>query len=376
MKKILVTGSGGFVGKNLCAKLGTLDNVQVLTFTRKDSNDTLASHVNNADIIFHLAGVNRPENDEEFAKDNTLLTKNIVALLEKKKTKTQLIVTSSTQALLDNPYGKSKLDAENIALEWAKASDNLAFVYRLPGVFGKWCKPNYNSVVATFCYNIAHNLPITINDPKCIIKLAYIDTVIKQFTDHLANDPSKQNSGLYAIESTFDVSLGELSERIKAIHAIRSSLIVPNLDDALNKYLYATYISYLETDDFSYSLNKNTDNRGWLAEFVKSKQFGQIFISKTKPGISRGDHWHNTKIEKFLVVEGDAEITFRNKTNSQDIIRYQVTGEDLTVLDIPTGYVHAIRNTGETDLLTIFWANEILDKAYPDTYYEKVENGD
>jgi UDP-2-acetamido-2,6-beta-L-arabino-hexul-4-ose reductase len=169
------------------------------------------------------------------------------------------------------------------------------------------------------------------------------------------------------------VSLGELSQRIQSIHDIRTSLVIPNLEDLLNKFLYATYISYLPTDAFSYNLTKNSDNRGWLAEFVKSQQFGQVFISKTKPGISRGDHWHKTKIEKFLVVEGEAEISFRKKIDTQEVIRYRVTGDDMEVLDIPVGYVHKIKNVGSTDLITIFWANEMLDKENPDTYYEPVD---
>lgn len=374
--KVLVTGSSGFIGKNLCSDLKLRDDVELLTFSRDQSIDELPSLVLDSDFIFHLAGVNRPKDETDFTKENIGLTEKIIETLRVESKKTPLLITSSTQADLDNPYGNSKLAAEEAAFNWHKESSAPVYVYRLPGVFGKWCKPNYNSVVATFCHNIANNIPIEIADPTRVITLTYIDDVIGDFTQHL-NESSKDIdfSKHQLVNRTFDISLGDLSDRIHVLRDIRTKLVIPNLEDPLNKFLYATYISYLPTDDFSYSLTKNSDDRGWLAEFVKSKQFGQVFISKSKPGITRGDHWHKTKIEKFLVVEGTAEITFRNKINEQDVIRYNVSGNEMTVLDIPTGYVHAIRNIGETDLVTIFWANEILDKEKPDTFYEKVEQG-
>lgn len=373
--KVLVTGSSGFIGKNLCSELQLHDDIELLTFSRDQSVDELSDLVTGADFIFHLAGVNRPKDETDFAKENTGLTEQIVQILRSANKKTPLLITSSTQADLDNPYGRSKLDAEKIVFDWNKESGTPVYVYRLPGVFGKWCKPNYNSVVATFCYNIANDIPIEISDPARIITLAYIDDVVDSFIQHLNPTQDKEIDYLAQqyISRTFDVSLGDLSDRIKTLYHIRTDLVVPNLEDLLNKFLYATYISYLSTDNFSYNLTKNTDDRGWLAEFIKSKQFGQIFVSKSKPGITRGDHWHKTKIEKFLVVEGEAEIAFRNKINDQDVIRYRVSGDDMTVLDIPTGYVHAIKNVGNSDLITLFWANEILNKEKPDTHYEKVE---
>lgn len=369
--KVLVTGSGGFIGRNLCSALELREDIELLEFNRNSSQASLTDYVSQADFIFHTAGVNRPQNDEEFTTVNTQLTEKIIDILREKQRNTPLLITSSTQATLDNAYGKSKLAAEEAILKWHKETNAPVIIYRLPGVFGKWSRPNYNSVVATFCNNIAHDLPITISDPSHVLTLAYIDDVVRDFISHL---DSPQLSVEYPpITRTFEVSIGDLSERIYAIKNIRSDLIIPNLDDLLNKYLYATYVSYFKTDDFSYKLAKNSDNRGWLAEFVKSKNFGQIFISKTKPGISRGDHWHKTKIEKFLVVEGEAVVTFRNKTGDQDVISYNVSGDDMCVVDIPVGYVHAIKNIGNTDLVTIFWANELLDKENPDTYYEKVE---
>lgn len=374
--KVLITGSSGFIGKNLYSDLKLREGVEILTFSRNQSIDELPALVLDSDFIFHLAGVNRPKDEADFAKENIGLTEKIIETLRVAGKKTPLLVTSSTQADLDNPYGNSKLAAENAVFNWHTESSAPVYVYRLPGVFGKWCRPNYNSVVATFCHNVANDIPIEIADPTRVITLTYIDDVIEDFTQHL-NDSSEDIdfSKHQLVSRTFDISLGDLGDRIHTLRDIRTKLVIPNLEDLLNKFLYATYISYLPTNDFSYSLTKNSDDRGWLAEFVKSKQFGQVFISKSKPGITRGDHWHKTKIEKFLVVEGLAEITFRNKINSQDVIRYKVSGDEMTVLDIPTGYVHAIKNTGETDLVTIFWANEILDKEKPDTFYERVEQG-
>lgn len=372
MRNILVTGANGFIGRNLCAQLALIDGVNVSTYTRQNSIQDLSNLVSNADFIFHLAGINRPKDESEFTEGNSDLTKSIVDILRAKKLKTPLLTTSSTQAELDNPYGKSKLAAEQHVQAWHSESQAPVFIYRLPGVFGKWCRPNYNSVVATFCYNIANNLPIQIADPSHVITLAYIDDVIHDFVSHLSTESTDYTS-IREPSRVFSLNLEELSDRIYAIRDIRNTLVVPNLEDILNKFLYATYISYLNEDDFSYPLAKNSDQRGWLAEFIKSRQFGQVFISETKPGISRGDHWHHTKIEKFLVVRGEAEISFRHKIDSQKIIRYRVSGSDLKVVDIPVGYVHAITNIGEDDLLTIFWANELLDKAAPDTYYERVE---
>ncbi|HEY0965726.1 MAG TPA: NAD-dependent epimerase/dehydratase family protein, partial [Candidatus Saccharimonadales bacterium] len=289
--KVLVTGSSGFIGRNLCSALQLRDDIELLTFTRGQSLEELEQLVLNVDFIYHIAGVNRPQSDDEFATGNTDLTKHIINVLKSASKKTPLLITSSTQAELDNPYGKSKLAAEQAVFGWHQTSASPTYVYRLPGIFGKWCRPNYNSVVATFCNNIANDLPITVSDPSHIVTLAYIDDVVDTFLRHLDEDKAEYDS-YQSLGRTFDISLGELSERLYAIHDIRTSLVVPNLSDTLNKFLYATYVSYLQTDNFSYNLTKNSDERGYLAEFIKSHQFGQIFVSKTKPGISRGDHWH------------------------------------------------------------------------------------
>lgn len=371
--KVLVTGSSGFIGKNLMSALKLQKDIDVLEFSRNQSSSTLPELVLQADFIFHLAGVNRPQNESAFTKDNVGLTKDIVNILRSSDKKTPLVVTSSIQAELDNPYGKSKLEAERIVIEWGRQSDAPIYVYRLPGIFGKWCKPNYNSVVATFCFNTINHLPIEVSDPSKIITLSYIDDVINSFIGLIDRAPgTTKRSGFQSINRTFDVSLGELKNRIDALHNIRTKLLIPDLNDTFNKFLYATYTSYLPADQFSYNLSKNSDERGWLTEFVKSNYGGQVFISSTKPGISRGNHWHKTKIEKFLVINGSAEIILRNKVNDSAAIKYMVSGDDMSVIDIPVGYVHAIKNIGKTELLTIFWASEILDKQFPDTFYEEL----
>lgn len=376
MKNVLITGADGFIGKNLFVRMQQDDNIKVSKFTLDNSPQELEQLILEADFIYHLAGVNRPTDVKDFSKHNKDLTTEIIRTLQHSNLKTPLLITSSTQAALDNPYGESKLAAEEAVFEWSKESGSPVYVYRLPGVFGKWAKPNYNSVVATFCYNMAHDKEIEISDPKHEITLAYIDDVVEQFYSIMSkNTPSPE--GLLYISPTFTLTLAELSNRIYAINKIRQSLVIPDLSDDLNKYLYATFLSYLPTNNFSYNLSKNTDNRGWLAEFIKSDYFGQIFISKTKPGVTRGDHWHHTKIEKFLVIEGDAEINFRNILNEdKEIITYKVSGRTATVVDIPPGYTHSITNTGKSDLITLFWANEIFNKDRPDTIYEKVKKGD
>lgn len=372
MKTILVTGSAGFIGKNLCAQLELDKDLTILRFDRDNTAKELETYVNKSDFIFHLAGINRPKDEKDFDTGNRGLTEDIVALLKKENQKTPILMTSSIQADLDNPYGQSKKAAEEAIFKFTKLNKSPAYVYRLPNVFGKWCNPNYNSVVATFCHNISHDLPITMSDPSNEVNLVYIDEVISDFIKAYRGEIQAHNDGYCHVPRSFKITLGELRSQIESFHDSRTNLTMPNLEDDFSRFLYATYISYLAPDDFSYQLTTNTDDRGWLAEFIKSDQFGQIFISKTKPGITRGNHWHHTKIEKFLVVDGLAEIRFRKIDNSKEIISYKVSGDKLTVLDIPSGYTHSIKNIGDSDLTTIFWADEIFNKEKPDTYYEEV----
>lgn len=368
--RVLVTGSAGFVGRNLVATLRLRPDTEVLTFDQGDDADRLDDLLDRADFIFHLAGVNRPPSDDDFAEVNTGLTERLTTSLAGLGKSTPILLTSSTQAELDNPYGRSKKDAEQAVAQYGEDVDAAVYVYRLPGVFGKWSRPNYNSVVATFCHNIAHGLPITISDPSHVIELVYIDDVVDSFMSRLEDVvPGVRTC---SVERTFEVSLGELAARIKGIREMRETLMIPDFSDLLNRFLYATYTSYLPSDQFAYSLRKSSDERGWLTEFVKSPTFGQIFVSKTCPGKTRGEHWHHTKVEKFYVVSGQGRIAFRLVDGSGEFFEVAVDGERGQVVDIPTGYVHNIENTGSDDLITIFWASELFSSARPDTYYEKV----
>lgn len=370
--RVAITGAHGFIAKNLRARLALDERIEVLEITRKTSEADRVERLLAADFIFHLAGVNRPQDPSEFTVGNAEFSERVIEVLRAHGRRTPLLLASSIQAEQDNPYGTSKRAAELSTLAWADETDAPVFIYRLPGVFGKWCRPNYNSVVATFCHNLTHGIPLQVSDPHAPLVLAYIDDVVEEFTWMLHNAEVTE-SGFRNIDRTFALSVGELRERLEAIHDARSSLLLPDMSDPLNAFLYASYTSYLDEANFAYSLRKNEDVRGWLAEFIKSPKFGQVFISKTKPGVSRGNHWHQTKVEKFLIVSGTGEITFRHTGESQRVIRFRVSGDEQRVLDIPVGYVHAITNVGVDDLVTIFWASEIFDPQRPDTFFENVE---
>lgn len=371
MKNVLITGVNGFIGRNLYVELSRDEDITVLQYGSENTQKELKDLVQKADFIFHFAGINRPKDETEFDVGNRELTDVIANHLRSMKKKTPVFFSSSTQAEQDSPYGKSKKAAEDILFKLSKENGNPVFVYRLTNVFGKWCKPNYNSVVATFCNNIATGKDIVINDPETKLHLIYIDDIIRECLKCLNGDikPSKQ---ILFIQPEFTATLQEIADKINSFKTSRETILLPNFESDFDKYLYATYTSYLETDNFGYELEMKHDERGWLSEFVKSKQFGQIFVSKTKPGITRGNHWHHTKIEKFLVVSGEAEIKFR-KLETEEVYRYKVTGEQLKVLDIPAGYTHSITNTGKDELITIFWSDEIFNKDAPDTYYLEVE---
>jgi UDP-2-acetamido-2,6-beta-L-arabino-hexul-4-ose reductase len=367
---ILVTGSKGFIGRNLIAELKNRGFTNIFEISRESDKSLLNKYAKECDFIFHLAGVNRPINDSEFIKGNLDFTAELLTALEKHNNKSPILFTSSIHALQDSNYGRSKRAAEDLLFSYKEKINAQVLVYRLSNVFGKWCKPNYNSVVATFCHNIARGLEIKINNPDSVLALSYIDEVIDEFVRAIDGEGTKDGL-FYKVPSVYSISLGELSEKLYAFHNNRNSLVMPSLESDLDKALYATYLSYLEDNDFSYKLNKRTDNRGWLAEFIKSEGMGQIFISKSKPGVIRGNHWHHTKVEKFLVIQGQAIIKFK-KIDLDEIIEYKVNGEIPEVVDIPAGYAHSIENIGEDDLITLFWASEIFDPERPDTYFLEV----
>jgi len=373
MKTVLVTGSEGFIGKNLIVRLEELDNVVIKSFDKEDNIDTLKKYLQESDFIFHLAGVNRPKKVEEFKKVNVGFTKDIIGLLEEMGKRIPIVITSSIQAELDNPYGKSKKMAEDELIKYAKKNSVPVYIYRLPNVFGKWSRPNYNSVVSTFCYNISHNLDITISDPKRELELVYIDDVINEFVKLLFREGRDLNKYFYNIKRVFKVSLGELAEKIYQIRDMRKSLIAPDLSDDFMKVLHATYLTYLDKNDLSYEMDSKEDNRGSFIELIKSNSFGQVSVSISRKGVVRGNHYHNTKNEKFCVIKGKAVIKLRNILYDK-IIPYYISDKKIEIVDIPPGYTHSIENLtgGDGEMILLIWANEIFNPENPDTYYCEV----
>ncbi|MFH1541077.1 MAG: NAD-dependent epimerase/dehydratase family protein [Elusimicrobiota bacterium] len=374
MKNILVLGSDGFIGKNLFAELKRLPDIKINKFDIDSDDKQLEYYLKESDIVFHLAGVNRPQKIEEFETGNVVLTQTIIETLEKLKRNPSIVFTSSIQAELDNPYGISKRKAEDILIEYSKKSGAKIYICRFPNVFGKWCRPNYNSVVSTFCHNITRGLDIEISDVNKEIELIYIDDIVSEFMDIVLDKYYSNTNNYCKLKQTFNITLGKLAEKIYQMRDVRKNLTVPDFSDEFTRCLYATYLSYLPQDKFSYNLELKTDQRGSLAEILKSPHFGQIFVSKTKKGIVRGNHYHNTKIEKFCVIQGKAVIKFRHILEDK-IISYQVSGEDIKIVDIPPGYTHSIENTGNDELIVLFWADEIFNSQNPDTYFEEVGNG-
>lgn len=370
MKNILVTGHNGFIGKNLIERLDRMENVNILKFGRGDDSNKLEELLKKADFIYHLAGVNRTKEDLEFDKVNRGLTQDIINILEKYNRSVPILITSSIQVNLNNPYGISKKNGEDAIIKYNEKSGADVYVYRLPNVFGKWSKPNYNSAVATFCHNISRNLDITITDENKYIELVYIDDVIDSFVSHLKYS-DETNKIYYSVSKTYKVTLKELVDTIYNIKNNRNTLIMPNIGNDFIKALHSTYLSYLDEDDFSYELNENSDSRGSFVEIIKSKEFGQISISTTKGKFVRGNHYHNTKNEKFCVIKGKAVIRFKNIVTNK-IIEYYVSDEKLEVVDIPPGYTHNIENLSDDEMILVIWANEIFDREMPDTYYCEV----
>jgi len=368
--KILITGLKGFVGKNLIAELKNRGYTDIFEFDKDTDKALLDRYTKECEFVFHLAGVNRPKDEKEFMEGNFGFTSDLLDLLKKHNNKAPVLITSSIQAKLDNPYGKSKKAGEDLLFNYSKETGANVYVYRLPNLFGKWSRPNYNTVVATYCYNIARNIEIQINNPDADLNFCYIDDVLEEFIKALEGNPTKE--GDYCIVPVVHhIKLGELAEKIKGFKNSRKDLTVPNVKDELTKKLYSTYLSFLPKDDFAYDLKMNVDNRGSFTEFIRTPERGQVSVNVSKPGITKGNHWHHTKNEKFLVVSGEGLIRFR-KIDEDEIIEYRVSGDKLQVVDIPTGYTHSIVNVGKTDLVTVMWANEPFNLEKPDTYYLEV----
>ncbi len=371
MMKILVTGSNGFVGKNLITQL-SIQRYEFLTFDKDQSILELDHLIQEADLIIHLAGVNRTDHILDFEEVNLNLTNLIIKKLEKLSKKTPILFASSIQIDLDNPYGKSKKDAENHLLDHAQKSNSKVLIYRLPNLFGKWSRPFYNSVVATFCHQISRDLPIDIHDLKKEIPLYYIDDFIKRIDKDIQNLDHLE-SQILKIQDYHMISLGELAEKIHAFHQIRKTHTLPKNPTSFDQKLHATFISYYDQNQLSYQTTHHRDQRGFLVELMKQQGFGQIFVSKTKPGITRGNHYHHSKIEKFIVIEGLASIKFR-KIDSSEVIEYQVSGDEIEIVDIIPGYTHSITNIGDKELITLFWSNQLFDPNDTDTFFVEVES--
>lgn len=368
--KILVTGAKGFVGKNLVAELKNRNYNDIYECDIETTDEELEEYTKKCDFVFHLAGVNRPEKEEEFMKGNFGFTSILLEKLKKHGNKCPILITSSIQAQLDNPYGKSKKAGEDLMFEYSKETGAKVYVYRLTNLFGKWCRPNYNSVVATFCNNIANGLEIKINDSSVKLKLAYIDDVLNELINAM-NDNASIKDGYGYIPVTYTITLGEIAELIMKFKKTRENLQIPNMKNEFEKKLYSTYLSYLPESEFGYPVKMNIDDRGSFTELFKTEERGQVSVNISKPGIVKGNHWHHTKNEKFVVVSGEGMIKFR-KINSNEIIEYKVSGEKLEIIDIPCGYTHSIENIGTTDMVTIMWANEVFNPEKPDTYFMEV----
>lgn len=369
--KILVTGAKGFVGKNLVAELKNRGHNEIYECDINTTSEELIEFTKDCEFVFHLAGVNRPEKEDDFMKGNFGFTSILLNNLKKNNNKSPILITSSIQAKLDNPYGKSKKAGEDLIFKYSKDNSVRTYVYRLPNLFGKWCRPNYNSVVATFCHNIANHLPIQINDSEAILNLAYIDDVLNEFINAMDNNASMDDNYGY-IPVTHSIKLGELAKMIIKFEESRKNLQILNMqDNELEKKLYSTYLSYLPENEFSYPVKMNVDNRGSFTELFKTAERGQVSVNISKPGIVKGNHWHHTKNEKFVVVSGEGIIRFR-RIDSDKVIEYKVSGEKIEIVDIPCGYTHNIENIGNTDMVTVMWANEVYNPEKPDTFYMEV----
>lgn len=361
--RVLVTGARGFIGKNLVVRLGEKEGMEALSFVRGNSVEMLTALVAQADAIVHLAGENRPADVADFARVNTDLTSTLCETIRATGRHIPLILASSIQAEQENPYGQSKRAAEQIIAALVAETGNPAVIYRLPGVFGKWCKPNYNSVVATFCHNIAHGLPIQINDTAMSLQLVYIDDVIDEFMRVL--DDAKPKLVWGRVNQSYTVTVGELAEQIAAFQNCRTTLMTERVGAGLTRALYSTYISYLSPERFAYDIPQYGDERGVFVEMLKTPDCGQLSFFTVHPGVTRGSHYHHTKTEKFLVVRGMARMRFRHLVTGETS-EVTVSADKPQVIDTIPGWVHDITNVGDSEAVVMLWANEVFDRQLPD----------
>ncbi|MEA5005240.1 MAG: capsular polysaccharide biosynthesis protein CapF [Rikenellaceae bacterium] len=381
--RILVTGARGFVGRNLCAELGNIREGkdrsfgdlkidEIFEFDVDSDPGLLEEYCQRADFVFNLAGVNRPKEQSEFMEGNFGFAEVLLDTLKKYKNSSPVMISSSTQAELDNPYGQSKRAGEELMFRYSRETGAKVLVYRFPNLFGKWCRPNYNSAVATFCHNIANDLPIAVSNRDNSLTLVYIDDLINEMVGALKGQEHREGSYCYVPE-VYNVTLGEIVDLLFSFREGRKTLEVPDMGNPFTKKLYATYLSYLPEDQFSYPLKMNVDERGSFTEIIRTPERGQFSVNISKPHITKGNHWHHTKCEKFIVISGKGAIRFRKIGEPEaEVIEYIVSGEKIEVVDIPAGYTHNIENMGDTDMVTLMWANEKFYPARPDTFFESV----
>ncbi|TCS35107.1 UDP-2-acetamido-2,6-beta-L-arabino-hexul-4-ose reductase [Paucimonas lemoignei] len=369
--KILITGANGFVGKNLVARLSERKGVEVLAFTRESAQEQLRQQVGEADFIFHLAGINRPSDPAEFITGNAGLTQALCDLVAQTGRQIPIVYASSIQAERDNPYGTSKRAAEEALSALAQSRGGRIYIFRLPNVFGKWCRPNYNSAVATFCYNVCRDLPIQINDPAAPLTLVYIDDVIDHFFHLLDGEGTDQLFPL--VEPEYTTTVGEVAELIQSFKDSRQTLITERVGTGLVRALYATYVSYLPPATFSYTVPQYGDPRGVFVEMIKTPDCGQFSYFTAHPGITRGGHYHHTKTEKFLVIKGEARFGFRHIV-TDEYYAIETSGNKPEIVETVPGWTHDITNIGQEEMIVMLWANEIFDREHPDTYARPVQH--
>lgn len=380
---ILVTGAKGFVGKNLVSQLHNIqlgkaqnydifgDNLTIFEYDIDSDPSELEIYCKQADFVFNLAGVNRPKDQNEFMKGNFGFTSTLLNTLKKYHNTCPVMLSSSTQAFLDNPYGESKRAGEQLLFKYAEETGAKVLVYRFPNVFGKWCRPNYNSAVATFCYNITHDLPIQVNDPNVVMNLVYVDDVVDELITALSGKEHRSDD-YCNVPTVHTTTLGNMVDLLYLFKDMSDHLTVPDLGDAFTRKLYSTYLSYLPKEKFSYPLRMNIDERGSFTEIIRTPDRGQFSVNISKPGITKGQHWHHTKNEKFVVVSGHGLIQLR-KIGTKEVVNFEVSGNKIEVVEMIPGYTHNIINLSETeDLITFMWANEAFNPDKPDTYSEKV----
>lgn len=386
---VLITGANGFVGKNLTQRLSAIKDhrdrtrpalqiEEILLCARDTSAETLADYCKKANFVVHLAGVNRPQDPGEFVAGNTDFTRTLLEMLRESDNRCPVLLSSSIQASLagryaGSPYGQSKKAAEELLLAYGKEAGAAGMIYRLPNLFGKWCRPNYNSAVATFCHHIAREAPITVSDPAVELELVYIDDLIDEILNAMEGQPHRTDGAYCSVPVSYRVTLGEIVRLLQTFHDQPQTLLLPEIPEgSFEKKLYSTYLSYLPPEKIAFPMKMNVDERGSFTELLKTKNCGQISVNITKPGITKGQHWHNSKWEFFMVVAGHGLIRERN-LNTGELVEFEVSGEKIEAVHMLPGYTHNIINLSETEnLVTVMWANEQFDPGHPDTYFEEV----